>query len=159
MHDMMLSLLMAAAIAGQTEPPPSNPLVGTWSLEKFVDTPEGGAPVFAFGEQPHGLFVFTEDGNVSINLMRNPPVSSPGTDPDPDACIPDWYCSYFGTYELDPTGDSWVTRVTGANIPNYLGTEQRRRFRIEGDRMIISETYQVEGRTVQAERVLRRLGR
>jgi hypothetical protein len=33
--------------------------------------------------------------------------------------------------------------VAGGNTPNYLGTDQRRRFRIEGDRMIISETYQV----------------
>lgn len=156
-----MMLLIATMTAGQAEtaPPPENPLVGSWSLEKFVDTPEGGEPVFAFGHQPSGLFVFTPDGHVSISLMRNPPVSQSRADPDPDACVPDWYCSYFGTYEHEPASGSWVTHVTGGNISNYLGTDQRRRFRIEGDRMIISETYQLQGRAVQAERVLRRLGR
>ena len=156
---MLLPLLLASAGAATEPLPADNPLVGAWTLEKYVDTPEGGAPVFVFGERPSGLFVFTPDGHVSVNLMRNPPVSRRGVDPDPDTCVPDWYCSYFGTYEHDPAEGTWTTHVTGGNISNYLGTDQRRRFRIEGDRMIISGTYRVGGRIVQAERVLRRLTR
>jgi Lipocalin-like domain len=41
-----------------------NPLVGTWRFAKFVDTPEGGKPVYAFGKDPIGFFVFTADGHV-----------------------------------------------------------------------------------------------
>lgn len=122
--------------------------------------PDGGAPVYAFGNPPIGLFVFTADGHVSISLMRNPPtVGTATSDPDPDVCIPAWYCSYFGTYQYDPRGPSWTTLVVGGNIPNYLGTAQRRSFKINGDLLTISETYSAAGRTFHAKRVLRRIRR
>ena len=110
------SLLFAGSLAAHPAVSAKNPLVGTWQLEQYVDTPEGGAPVYAFGNRPVGLFVFTADGHVSISLMRNPPaVGTESSDPDPDACIPAWYCSYFGTYRYDPAGPSWTTHVTGGN--------------------------------------------
>jgi hypothetical protein len=153
------SLLLPSPLAAHPTSP-KNPLVGTWQLEEYVDAPEGGAAVYAFGKPPIGLFVFTADGHVSISLMRNPPaVGSESSDPDPDACIPAWYCSYFGTYRYDPAGPSWTAHVTGGNIPNYLGTDQARSFQIKGDLLTISETYSVDGKTFHAKRVLRRIHR
>jgi hypothetical protein len=32
----------------------TNPLIGTWLLVKYVDTQEGGEPMFAFGKDPVG---------------------------------------------------------------------------------------------------------
>ena len=120
-----------------------------------MDTPDGAAPIFAFGAEPKGLFIFTVDGHVSISIMRNPPdVMAATTDPDPEVCIPGWYCSYFGTYTVDDKKGVWITRVLGANIPAYLGTDQPRSFSIHGDRLVISETYQQDDKTVRAERVL-----
>src|SRR2546430_12934386 len=56
-------------------------------------SPEGGTSIQPFGTSPAGLFVFTADGYVSISIMRNPPeITATTTDPDPDACIPGWYC-------------------------------------------------------------------
>jgi Lipocalin-like domain len=150
--------LFAAPLAAHSAESEKNPLVGTWQLEQYVDTPESGTPVYAFGNPPVGLFVFTADGHVSISLMRNPPaVGTDSSDPDQDACIPAWYCSYFGTYRYDPAGPSWTTHVAGANIPNYLGTDQRRTFMIKGDLLTISETYAADGKTFNAKRVLRRV--
>lgn len=152
--------LFAAPLAAHSVATVTNPLVGTWQLEQYVDTPERGEPVYAFGNPPVGLFVFTPDGHVSISLMRNPSaIGTDSSDPDPDACIPVWYCSYFGTYRYDPAGPSWTTHVTGGNIPNYLGTDQRRTFMIKGDLLTISETYTADGKTFKAKRVLRRVRR
>lgn len=153
-------LLMFSAAVAARPPASGNPLVGTWQLEQYVDAPEGGTPVYAFGNPPVGLFVFTADGHVSISLMRNPPaVGTESSDPDPDACIPAWYCSYFGTYRYNPADRSWTTHVTGGNIPNYLGTDQRRTFKMKGDLLTISETYSADGKTFHARRVLRRIRR
>src|SRR5580693_7626679 len=70
-----------------------NPLVGTWHLVRYIDTPQGSAPIQAFGSDPIGVFIFTSDGHVSISIMRNPPdITAATTDPDPQACIPGWYC-------------------------------------------------------------------
>ena len=137
-----------------------NPLVGTWRFTTFVDTPDGGQPVYAFGNDPIGFFVFTADGHVFLNLMRNPP-SAPleGVDPDPDSCLPDWFCAYFGTYTLDTKKGVWVTHVLGSNMPKYLGTDQTRPFTLRGDTLVISESYIASGKRVQAERILiRELG-
>ena len=153
-------VLLVSPLAAHAQASSENPLVGTWQLQEYVDTPDGGAPVYAFGNPPVGLFVFTADGRVTISLMRNPPeLGQDSSDPDPDACIPAWYCSYFGTYRYDPNGPSWTTHVIGGNIPNYLGTDQRRTFIIQGDLLIISESYSADGKTFHAKRVLRRIRR
>ena len=152
---LLACLLPAPASSAQT-----SPLIGAWQLLSYVDVPEGGEPLNGFGTKPIGMFVFTPDGHVSISLMTNPRVAQSATPyPDPDACVPDWYCSYFGTYTYDPAGSSWTTHVIGGNIPNYLGTDQRRLFKIEGDVLTISETYVSAGKTYHGKRVLRRLGR
>ena len=157
-YAITVSLLLITSTAHAK--PLRDPLIGTWELKQYFDAPEGGPPVYAFGNPPLGLFVFTDDGHVSINIMRNPPaVGTESKDPDPDACIPAWYCSYFGTYKYDPSGRSWTTHVTGGNIPSYLGTNQRRTFKINGDVLTISETYAADGKTFHAKRVLQRIGR
>lgn len=149
-----------AVCASTATAQPANPLIGTWELQRYVDTPEGGTPVYAFGNPPVGMFVFTRGGHISVSLMRNPPaINEVGSDPDPDACIPSWYCSYFGTYTYDPAGPSWTTHVLGGNIPNYLGTDQRRTFTLRGNTLTISESYSADGKTFHGERVLRRVSR
>ncbi len=146
-------LVLHAGLA--TPATPTGSLVGTWRLVSYTDTPEGGAPVHAFGEHPTGQFIFTADGHVSISIMRNPPdVGTPSLDRDPDTCVPAWYCAYFGTYKVDYHANTWVTHVLGGNIPNYIGTDQARKFGLRDDRLVIIESYQEGGKTVRAERVL-----
>ena len=150
--------LLAACATANDQRLATNPLVGTWELQRYSDTPDGGEPIHAFGNPPLGIFVFTSDGHFTVSLMRNPPaIREVSNDPDPDACIPSWYCSYFGTYTYDGAGPSWTTHVQGGNIPNYLGTDQRRSFKVSGDVLTISETYTSEGKTYHAERILRRV--
>jgi hypothetical protein len=152
------SLLLAAPLAAQPGASAKNPLVGTWMIEQFFDTPEGGQPVYAFGNPPIGLFVFTADGHISFSLMRNPPaVSTESADPDPDACIPAWYCSYFGTYRYEAKGSTWTAHILGGNIPNYIGTDQVRPFTIKGDVITVSEDYSTDGKKFHATRILRRV--
>lgn len=162
---LMASSLLAIAAPLNADAPspkpaitqPTSALVGAWRLISYVDTPEGGEPIYAFGKQPIGQFVFTADGHVSISLMRNPPDPQAATiDIDPDACLPAWYCSYFGTYNLSADGSEWITHVLGGNIPSFIGTDQPRAFRIDGDRLFLSESYQADGKTVHAERMLER---
>jgi Lipocalin-like domain len=93
-----------------------NPLIGTWLLVKYVDTPSNGEPIFAFGKEPVGHFTFTAGGHLAFSIMRNPPdTASPTSDPDPDARVPGWYCANFGTYTLDTKSGVWVTHVLGSD--------------------------------------------
>src|SRR5450631_1179376 len=127
-----------------------NPLLGTWHLVRYIHTPEGSAPIQAYGTEPIGLFIFTSDGHVSISIMRNPPdITAATTDPDPEACIPGWYCAYFGTYTVNYERGTWVTHVLGGNIPAYLGTDQSRTFKLSGNKLTISEAYMADGQHVR----------
>lgn len=137
-----------------------NPLVGTWSLIRYADTPKGGEPVHVFGKSPIGQFIFTEDGHMSVHIMHNPPNPKDAViDPDPEACVPGWYCGYFGTYTVNAKEHFWVTHVLGGNIPAYIGTDQKRIFTIEGNQLVISETYMSGDTPITAERVLTRVDR
>ena len=157
---VLVALLVLAPMAKAAGPPPPykeqpQPLVGVWKLVRYADTPKGGEPIYAFGESPIGQFVFTNDGHMSVHIMHNPP--NPQTavvDPDPDACMPSWYCGYFGTYTVDYAKNQWTTRVLGGNVPTYVGTDQTRTFKLSKDRLVISGSYMVEGRSVTLERIL-----
>lgn len=162
---LMASGLLAIAAPLNADGPSPKPvvavsgsaLIGAWKLVSYVDTPEGGEPVYAFGKQPIGEFLFTADGHASISIMRNPPgAGAATTDIDPDACVPAWYCSYFGSYGVAADGSRWTIHVLGGNILSFIGTEQSRAFRIDGDRLLLSESYEADGKTVQAARVLER---
>jgi hypothetical protein len=158
-----LSKIMALGlVVGATSAEPSSSagpsLIGTWRLVTYVDTPEGAQPVYAFGKQPVGQFIFTADHRAAISMMRNPPdPGKPTGDVDPDSCIPDWYCSYFGTYRLSADRTQWTIHVLGGNIPSFIGADQVRSFKIVGGRLLIYDTYIAEGKKVRAERILERV--
>lgn len=154
-----LSVLLLLLAAPAAAAPAANPLVGTWILDAVVDTPEGGEPVYSLGRHPVGQIIFSADGHVAVELMRDP---AGGAAANPDARdgggAPD-YISYFGTYSYDPAGPTWTTHVVGGNVAAYVGTDQSRSFRIEGDRLVIFAGYEADGRKFRAERILHRARR
>jgi Lipocalin-like domain len=147
-------LLFAFMQAGSAAETGKNPLIGTWLLVKYADTPENSEPIFAFGRDPLGYFTFTARGHVAFSIMRNPPdIQNSTSDPDPDACIPGWYCAYFGTYTVDTKHGVWLTHVLSANIPGILNTDQPRHFTIDGNTLVVSETYLKANTRIKTERI------
>ena len=149
-----LILFSCTQATGADEISKKNPLIGTWLLVRYVDTPDNGEPILAFGTKPIGHFIFTPGGHVAFSIMRNPPdADSPTSDPDPDACIPVWYCAYFGTYTVDTKRGVWITHVLSANIPGFLNTEQPRHFKVDGNRLVVSDDYVNGSVHIKTERI------
>ena len=149
------SVLPVAATA-----PPANAaapagLVGTWRLVSFEDF-EDGKIIRRFGERPMGLFVYTADGHVSVQISNpaNPACIAPGKKFGPGkkddlalpACNPkqmrallDGTVTYWGTYTVD-LGAGVVTHNVLSDVSNgYAGTVQPRPFRLNGDRLVIGD--------------------
>jgi hypothetical protein len=49
--------------------------------------------------------------------------------------------AYAGTYRLE--GDKWITRVEVAWNPDWIGTEQTRSFKVDGDRLQVLTPWRV----------------
>jgi hypothetical protein len=128
-------------------------LVGTWKLVRFVDTPEGGEPIYEHDLHPVGQFIYTADGHVSVQIMHDP------SDPKPAPSVPGLepslrYVAYFGTYTVMPAEGVVIHHVIGGNRQSYINTDQRRPFQLQGDTLNIGSVRTVNGVKWRSERIL-----
>lgn len=146
-------LVMLGASPGEARQQPG--IVGTWRLVAFEDV-EDGKIIRRFGEKPLGLFVYTADGHVAIQIANpaNPVCLAPSKksgagrrdDLDLPACtaeqmqaLAEGTVAYWGTYTVD-AGKGVVTHHVQSDLSNgYIGTEQHRPFRLTGDRLVIGD--------------------
>ena len=132
-----------------------------WHLEfvRFVDTPEGSAPLYQHGEHPVGQFIYTADGYLSIHIMRDPADLKPAPD-IPGLETTPRYVGYVGTYTVLESESIVIHRVTGGNLSSYINSDQRRPFHLDGDTLTIGGFRAApDGRRVRWERVLIRASR
>lgn len=130
-------------------------LVGTWRLVSFEDV-EDGKVIRPFGEKPVGLFVYTDDGHIIIQIANpaNPACYAPGKtsgrgkmdDRALSACSPeqmqellDNSVAYWGSYSVDMAAGI-VTHKVHSDLSNgYAGTDQPRPFKLSGNRLVIGD--------------------
>jgi hypothetical protein len=118
-------------------------LVGTWRVERIVDTDAKGKVSYPYGEHPKGYIVYDSTGHMQVQVMRMPAVApfvsgddAKGTDAEVRAAY-QGYVAYFGTYRLDPKKGVVVHQVEGSLMPSYTSTDQPRPFRIDHDVLTI----------------------
>jgi hypothetical protein len=135
------------------------PLAGTWRIERFTDTDAAGKTSYPYGEHPKGYIVYDASGHVHVQIMRMPATApfasgddAKGTNEEVRAAYRG-YVAYFGTYRIDAQKGLVVHRIEGSLMPSYLGTDQPRPFRIEGDVL----TIEGDGGGVHFLRQLRRV--
>lgn len=109
-----------------------DPLHGVWHLLRYETWDSAGQSRMPFGDPPAGYAVFTPEGMAFIQMMRVASRSNGSIQGDPSQ-----YISYFGPYSIDASGTSFGVRVEGTNTLSYLGSEQRRPFRISEDTLFL----------------------
>lgn len=114
-------------------------LVGAWELVAWQLIGPDGA-VDAFGPHPRGLLIYTADGHMSV-VISAPGRAHLAADPAArtaaeKAAAFDGTHAYTGTYSLRP--GEIVHHVQVATLPNYEGTDQRRRLALAGDRLTLT---------------------
>ncbi len=103
-------------------------VVGVWKLAGGAMTDPSGKNVgVPFGPPGMGLGSLTADGRMMAVLV------------DGRAKLPDGarreYSSYCGNYTFD--GSTLITTVDAASDPARMGSQQVRKMRFEGERMIL----------------------
>ena len=125
----------------QSQPVPS--LLGTWRLLSYEAHDSEGKIQYPLGENVSGLLVYDCSGNMSAHVTRNDrpffAAKDParGTNAELRAAFED-YGSYFGTFTIDPATQTVRHHVRGAWYPNWIGHDQVRHFKLDGNRLLLS---------------------
>jgi hypothetical protein len=135
---LVMGLLIGANGAFAQE---KSQLVGTWTFVSSTSKNPDGSP--AWGANPKGIVIFTENGRYSSHVMRSdrPKFAAnsrvQGTPDENKAAVHGGVAS-FGTYTVNPANQTFTVRYEGSSYPNLEGTEQTRAFTISGDELRVT---------------------
>ena len=118
-------------------------LTGTWDLQRFWFTDDGGSEMDPLGEMPVGNLILGADGNYAFTMMRtgrSPYASGDllGGTPDEKGEAADGYVSFGGTWTFD--GNAITFGIVYSLFPNWVGGEQVRLTSMVGDELQLQTT-------------------
>ena len=115
-------------------------LHGVWKLVSVeAEIQATGQKEPLMGRNPAGYAIFTTEGRAMFVLTGEG--RKPAKTVEKRAGLLNGLVAYTGTYRIE--GDKWITKVEVAWNPEYVGTEQTRFFKVEGDRLQVVSTWQV----------------
>ena len=140
----------APAAAQSTQPSERRNLVGVWDLVTAQDRRPNGDMLDLFGAKPSGTLIYTPDGRVSVQIMRDPrPTSadsiwsSDGRDLRPKASaqeIRDAYTAYYaysGTWQIDERAHTVTHHVRASLRSGEVGLNYVRPYEFAGEQLLL----------------------
>ncbi len=113
---------------------------GVWKLVSLeVEMQSTGQKELPMGRKPTGYATFTADGRAFFVLTGEG--RKPAKTDQERAALLNSLVAYTGTYRLE--GDKWITKIEVAWNPEWVGTEQTRFFKIDGDRLEVLTPWQI----------------
>jgi len=85
-----------------------------------------------------GLFVFTRDGHLSVQVMRRNPQAQ--ADTAPDQYSQGGYEATYGRYEIDERTHTFTFHVEGSLMPALIGRDLPRLYEFSGKQLIIKSS-------------------
>jgi hypothetical protein len=124
-------IVMAFPSAGLAQT--KNTLVGTWKLVSWQVIVENEPPQNVFGSHPKGYLVLTHEGRAIVVTTADNRKGGMG---DAErAALHKSMLAYSGKYRIE--GNDFITVVDVSWNEEWNGTEQRRHYRIEGDKLFV----------------------
>jgi hypothetical protein len=120
-------------ISGSLLAAEADSLIGTWKLVSWKVIVENRPPQNVFGSHPKGFLILTREGrSMVVTTAEN---RRGGTSDAERAALHKSMLAYSGKYRVE--GNDFITVVDVSWNEEWNGTEQRRHFRIEGDKLFI----------------------
>ncbi len=130
---MRALLFILLAISSPVFAADSDALIGTWKLVSWQVIVENQAPQNVFGSHPKGYLVLTREGrSIVVTTADN---RKGGMSDTARAALHKSMLAYSGKYRIE--GHDFITLVDVSWNEAWNGTEQRRHYRIEGDKLSI----------------------
>ena len=113
---------------------------GVWKLLSYeVEIQATGQKESPMGQNPTGYVIFTPEGRAFFILTGEG--RKPAKTVQDRADLLNSLVAYTGAYRIE--GDKWITKVEVAWNPGWIGTEQTRFFKVDGDRLQVLTTWRV----------------
>jgi hypothetical protein len=127
-----LALTTGIAVSSTVRAANSDALIGNWKIVSW-QVVVGNETQNPFGSSPKGYLLLTREGRaMAINTADN---RKPGDGVAERAALHKSMLAYSGKYRIE--GDDFITTVDVSWNEIWNGTEQRRHYPIEGDRLFI----------------------
>ena len=116
----------------------SQRLIGTWTLISYEAIEPDGSRSLPFGHAV-GRLTYDAHGNMTGQVMRphRAPVELARGAAQQIRAAYIGYIAYFGTYEADAAAGIVVHHVVGALNPAWVGGDQVRQMRFDGERLVL----------------------
>ncbi len=118
-------------------------LVGAWKLVSWKYVDANNEDVDFFGENPEGILTYDASGYMSAHLMNpsrttnfNSNSLTAGTSEEVENAFFN-YLAYWGRY-YEKTPGEIVHQVEGSLFPNWMGQDQIRYGKLEGEYLMLS---------------------
>jgi len=117
--------------------------IGVWKLISCITTSNSGAKTYLFGESPEGRITYDKSGRMSALLMR-PGRKRASAERLPMATAEemrealDGFTAYYGTFDVDEANRTVIHHVKLALLPNWVGTDLKRAYEFDGNRMALT---------------------
>jgi hypothetical protein len=159
---LAISLVICSSLLCAQSQSPEQQFLGTWKLVSTEEKLRDGhtRPYTDIGANAQGYLIYTADGHMCATLMKPARPNWHGdiedaTDAEKISAA-SGFTSYCGTYKIDEKNRIMVHYPELSLYPNFIGTEQKRPYRFEGNRLSFSDTVsdgQVERWTIVWEKV------
>ena len=111
----------------------SDALIDTWKLVSWQVIVANQPPQNVFGSHPKGFLILTREGRSMV--LTTADNRERGIDDTERAALHRSMLAYSGKYRIE--GNDFITLVDVSWNEDWNGTEQRRHYRIEGDKLFI----------------------
>jgi len=133
----LLAVVLMGSLAASAQ---AFSIAGTWVLTRAEKLLPDGTRVSDYGDNPHGLVIFTSDGYYSVQIYRADRLKfSSG---DKLKGTPEEYKEasvttsvHFGRYTIDPAKATITFHIDRSSFPNQDDTTQVRPYEITGDEL------------------------
>lgn len=119
-------------------------VIGTWQLVSAGTFRRDGSfePYPEYGPNAKGYLMYDSTGHMCVSLANpnHPHWVNPEKPTDTEKIRSyDVFFAYCGTYEIREKEGRIIHRPEMGSWPHYIGTDQNRNFRLEEDRLILSD--------------------
>ena len=132
----LLSGLNTVSAPGQKSGSDSDRFVGAW---KLVALERPGADGQISRVACCGMFVFSKDGHLSVQVMERETPSQTGT-AGAEQYSQGGYEASYGSYVVDERNHTFTFHVDGALVRTLIGKDLPRRYEFTGDKLIVEST-------------------